>query len=937
MGASVADVLLAIRVDEKGAVKSVENVAGAMDKLADKGKKAEDSTKKFGATMGGELSSVAQQYAGRLGSVGEAMATLGPHGLAAAAGVGAIGTAAAAAVAHVIALADKIDNLGARTGFGAQSLQQLDYAARLTNTSLDMVAQSAIRMQAELDRSPAKFAEIGLSVERLRSMAPEKQFYAVGRAIADISDQSAKMAAVRDIFGRSGDAILPLLSRLDELRAAADEAGYALGDSMLAQAGAADDALDKLSANFDALKGNVGGLVLELVPISDGLDLVASAVAKITRELRELNDAPTGKLEMMLAFLTFGGSLAVGKAVRTFEQMREPVDKAPTPIDFRPEFGGIEDPTWDAMMRNVADMDAALRKRATSERAADEAARQLAAAERAAAARLARLFPQDVLAASLSLLGPTRSMAAALAQAAHQGTIGYLPMGAGLPQNLGPAGRGPAQSPTFSGSFDLTAGAGAAFATSIKDSLKGIVGQLPQVILGAIQGGGSVMGAIGGAIGGGLLGSGTKLGDTITKGLSGALGKTLGGALGAAMPVVGSLLGAGLGKLFGGLFGGGPSKAEKEAQKQQALEKALPQLDSIMNKIDELLERTLKAGASGLADVFTWMGGQAEMTTDRLNRMGTVGMAMFQAMRAQGMSTLEALRLMGPAIQAALKAAEESGTALTGPFAALADFYRKVEDNKGLVSAIDGLAAAMEALALTGQLNADTFAAMQAEAQSMFDQLIAQGFTAEQALAVMAPLLFAISEAAERYGFALDEATRAQIDQAKSMGLFENMKSPMETLVELQGEMLKVVAALAQYFGAVLPDSVQKYIDKLNKVPQPPGPPGQNGGEAPPEPMETPGSVPGYASGGYIPATPGGRVVRVSEGGEGEYIVPESKMGRGGVTVHYSPVVNMSGVRVEDEDKVAEKVGVVLEQERTRLPGLLREVMRDEMRAQGVL
>lgn len=45
--------------------------------------------------------------------------------------------------------------------------------------------------------------------------------------------------------------------------------------------------------------------------------------------------------------------------------------------------------------------------------------------------------------------------------------------------------------------------------------------------------------------------------------------------------------------------------------------------------------------------------------------------------------------------------------------------------------------------------------------------------------------------------------------------------------------------------------------------------------------------VQSFATGGYVPATPGGRIVRVAEGGEGEYIVPESKMGR-------SLVVNVS-------------------------------------------
>jgi phage-related minor tail protein len=44
------------------------------------------------------------------------------------------------------------------------------------------------------------------------------------------------------------------------------------------------------------------------------------------------------------------------------------------------------------------------------------------------------------------------------------------------------------------------------------------------------------------------------------------------------------------------------------------------------------------------------------------------------------------------------------------------------------------------------------------------------------------------------------------------------------------------------------------------------------------------GKIPMAASGGYVPATPGGTLVVVGEGGEGEYITPESKLGRGGMT-----------------------------------------------------
>ncbi len=48
--------------------------------------------------------------------------------------------------------------------------------------------------------------------------------------------------------------------------------------------------------------------------------------------------------------------------------------------------------------------------------------------------------------------------------------------------------------------------------------------------------------------------------------------------------------------------------------------------------------------------------------------------------------------------------------------------------------------------------------------------------------------------------------------------------------------------------------------------------------------------TPGYAEGGYIPPTPGGKLIRVAEGGEGEYIVPESKALSGGNT--YNITIN---------------------------------------------
>lgn len=76
------------------------------------------------------------------------------------------------------------------------------------------------------------------------------------------------------------------------------------------------------------------------------------------------------------------------------------------------------------------------------------------------------------------------------------------------------------------------------------------VSALPQTILAAFQGGGSVGQSVGALLGGNLTqGLATKLGST----LSGMFGKTLGSALGSVIPGIGSLLGGMIGPLIGKL------------------------------------------------------------------------------------------------------------------------------------------------------------------------------------------------------------------------------------------------------------------------------------------------------------------------------------------------------------------------------------------------
>lgn len=82
-------------------------------------------------------------------------------------------------------------------------------------------------------------------------------------------------------------------------------------------------------------------------------------------------------------------------------------------------------------------------------------------------------------------------------------------------------------------------------AKGVKASLKEAFADLPNVIIGAIQGGGDVGKAIGAHLGASI---GQGLADKFGDVLKNTLGDTLGKALGSALPVVGSLLGSLVGK-----------------------------------------------------------------------------------------------------------------------------------------------------------------------------------------------------------------------------------------------------------------------------------------------------------------------------------------------------------------------------------------------------
>jgi len=87
--------------------------------------------------------------------------------------------------------------------------------------------------------------------------------------------------------------------------------------------------------------------------------------------------------------------------------------------------------------------------------------------------------------------------------------------------------------------------------------------QLPQAIMGAIQGGGSVIEAVGSTIGSFLV-SDNGIGKSLAAGVKNVFGNKLGGMIASALPALGAMIGPALSGLFNKLFGSAGRDAVKE-------------------------------------------------------------------------------------------------------------------------------------------------------------------------------------------------------------------------------------------------------------------------------------------------------------------------------------------------------------------------------------
>ena len=218
-----------------------------------------------------------------------------------------------------IELGSKLNDTSEKLGLSTDELQKFQFAAGQMGVDADQAAQSlgflnknigeAIAGQKEAVQS---FASLGVEIKDGAGNVRE-----LGDIIPDVADAFQKMgsdqeraATAMKLFGRSGQALIPLLKlgseELREMNKQFDDLGLGIGEDFIKAADEAGDKLDILKLGFRALKTRIA---LEVLPgITELAKKFSGWVGWAIRASKETNIVKYAWIAMGIA-----GVVALGK------------------------------------------------------------------------------------------------------------------------------------------------------------------------------------------------------------------------------------------------------------------------------------------------------------------------------------------------------------------------------------------------------------------------------------------------------------------------------------------------------------------------------------------------------------------------------------------------------------------------------------------------
>lgn len=437
-------------------------------------------------------------------------------------------------------------DLSNKTGLSTRAIQQMSFVAEQTGTSVDAFTNAAFRLGTNLagdDKSVVGAVnKLGLSFQHLQSLQPDHQFDLIVAALHRMENPQERNRLAVELFGKAASQILPAIA--EGYAQIADQAVIA-GDSQLKAMDKANDAWGRLITNIKSgFIQVVGSAVVAYETVGTGIE------------------GMTAKEKQHYAFLMkSGGDHAAFLdeiAQRLINQRLEQERVTMQTNRQNQSFGALK--ALD-IPKDIAVFELEYKK-----------------LERSLNGTIAK---QDAMTRSVNQFKAsvkndfyTSSYYVEFAAAVHEANFELEELASTLPivaQSFVP----------FKQAVQESSLAVDGWLTTVRDTMT----TLPGVIMGAIQGGGSVIGAAGAHIGTSLM---SKFQEKFGPAIKAALPFGIGEAVNALLPTLGALFGP-IAERIGGFFRsifGGPSADELRGR--QAVADFEAQLHSTLNATQQL-------------------------------------------------------------------------------------------------------------------------------------------------------------------------------------------------------------------------------------------------------------------------------------------------------------------------------------------------------------
>lgn len=243
------------------------------------------------------------------------------------ASLAAIGTAATATTKALVSGAsatsqygDAIDKNSQKVGLSTKAYQEWDYAMQISGTSMENCAVGLKTLTNKVDdlksgsaNATETFDKLGISLADVEGKSREEIFSQVVSGLQNITDEAEKAAIANDLFGRSGQELLPMFNLTNEetqkLIEEANEYGMVMGEDAVDASAAFQDSLTKMQGTIAGVKnGILGGLLPGFTDVTDGLAMLVNgadgAEDKIVEGVEKVIDNISEALPKIIKIIT---------------------------------------------------------------------------------------------------------------------------------------------------------------------------------------------------------------------------------------------------------------------------------------------------------------------------------------------------------------------------------------------------------------------------------------------------------------------------------------------------------------------------------------------------------------------------------------------------------------------------------------------------------